>query len=210
MKDSYQTVAREGKGIYEEKKSIFYSYICPIETEEEALEYLELVRRERDNMRHVCYAYINKESNVVRFSDDGEPQGTAGMPILEVLKREELVGVVCAVARFFGGVLLGAGGLVRAYGKAAKLALDDAGKTNFVCYGVFFASFDYSYLSKIRHELTLMKIPEESCEFGERVTLTLMLTPIEEEKVRGKLADITSGRGFFEKIGEKFAAFREN
>ena len=210
MSESYQTASREGRGIYEEKKSIFYSYIAPIETEEEALEFIELVRLERDNMRHVCYAYINRTGNVVRFSDDGEPQGTAGMPILEVLRREELVGVVCAVARFFGGVLLGAGGLVRAYGKAAKLALDDAGKSTFVRYGVFNLSFDYTYLSKIRHELSGMKIPEEACEFGEKVTLTLFATPEEEVKIREKLADITSGRAIFEKISEKFAPERKS
>jgi uncharacterized YigZ family protein len=209
MTEGYQTAAREGHGIYEEKKSIFYSYISPIETEEEALEFIELVRCERDNMRHVCYAYINRGGNVVRFSDDGEPQGTAGMPILEVLRREELVGVVCAVARFFGGVLLGAGGLVRAYGKAAKLALDDAGKTTFVPYGVFKLSFDYTYLSKIRHELSVMKIPEESCDFGEKVELVLFATPTEEQKIREKLADITSGRATFEKISEKFAPLRD-
>lgn len=209
MSESYLTAAREGRGIYEEKKSIFYSYISPIETEEEALEFIELVRLERDNMRHVCYAYINRTGNVVRFSDDGEPQGTAGMPILEVLRREELVGVVCAVARFFGGVLLGAGGLVRAYGKAAKLALDDSGKAEFVKYGVFNLSFDYTYLSKIRHELAGMKIPEEGCEFGERVTLTLFATPDEEVKIREKLADITSGKAIFEKNSEKYAPARK-
>ncbi|MBR5459972.1 MAG: YigZ family protein [Clostridia bacterium] len=208
MSDSYQTAAREGHGIYEEKKSIFYSYISPIETEEEALEFVELVRCERDNMRHVCYAYINRIGNVVRFSDDGEPSGTAGMPILEVLRREELVGVVCAVARYFGGILLGAGGLIRAYGKAAKLSLDDSGKATFVSYGVFKLSFDYTYLSKIRHEIGLMKIPEEKCEFGEKVSLTLCLNSEEELKLRDKLADITSGRAIIEKISEKFAPLR--
>ncbi len=208
MDKSYLTVARDGRGIYEEKKSIFYSWIAPIETEEEALEYLELMRAEHDNIRHLCYAYINRGGNVVRFSDDGEPQGTAGMPILEVLRREELVGVVCGVARYFGGILLGAGGLVRAYGKAAKLALDDAGKAMFVEYSVLKLCFEYSHLSKIRHELASMKIPENSCEFGEKVTLTLLATGEEETKIRAFLADTTAGRAIVEKIGEKFAPER--
>jgi uncharacterized YigZ family protein len=208
MDNSYLTVAREGYGQYEEKKSIFYSFIAPIETEEEALEYIELERLARDNIRHLCYAYINRGGNVVRFSDDGEPQGTAGMPILEVLRREELVGVVCGVSRFFGGVLLGAGGLVRAYCKAAKLALDDAGKANFVEYGVLKLSFDYTYLSKIRHELAVMRIPESSCDFGERVTLEVTATEAEEEKVRNILADITSGKAIVKKTGSKFAPER--
>ncbi len=208
MDKSYLTVARDGRGIYEEKKSIFYSWIAPIETEDEALEYLELMRAEYDNIRHLCYAYINRGGNVVRFSDDGEPQGTAGMPILEVLRREELVGVVCGVARYFGGILLGAGGLVRAYGKAAKLALDDAGKATFVEYSILNLSFDYSHLSKIRHQLSSMGIPEESCDFGEKVTLSLLATKEEEEKIRGELADITAGRAIVEKAGQKFAPLR--
>ncbi len=208
MDKSYLTAARDGHGIYEEKKSIFYSWIAPIETEEEAIEYLELMRSEHDNIRHLCYAYINRTGNVVRFSDDGEPQGTAGMPILEVLRREELVGVVCGVARYFGGILLGAGGLTRAYGKAAKLALDDAGKTTFVEYGVLKITFDYSFLSKIRHELTGMKIPEESSDFGEKVTLSMLATTEEEAKIRTAVADITSGRATIEKISQKFAPLR--
>ncbi len=209
MNETYQTVSGEGCGIYEEKKSVFYSYISPIETETEALDFIESVRKRRDNMKHVCYAYINRTGSTVRFSDDGEPQGTAGVPILEVLQREEITGVVCCVARFFGGILLGAGGLVRAYSKAAKLSLDNAGKSVFVRYGVFNLTFDYSYLSKIRYELSTMKIPEESCNFGEKVTFTVFASENEEAEIRKKLADITAGRAIIEKISEKFAPLRD-
>lgn len=208
MEKSYLTAAREGFGVYEEKKSVFYSFIAPIEEEEEALEYIKREKAKRDNIRHLCYAYINRTGNVVRFSDDGEPQGTAGMPILEVLKREELVGVVCGVSRYFGGILLGAGGLTRAYAKAAKLALDDAGKTLFVEFRDIKISFDYSHLSKIRHELSLMKIPELSCEFDALVTLEMLVSEKEEEIIRQKLADITNGKAVIKKIGEKFAPER--
>ena len=130
------------------------------------------------------------------------------MPILEVLKREELVGVVCGVSRYFGGILLGAGGLTRAYAKAAKLALDDAGKTLFVEFRDIKISFDYSHLSKIRHELALMKIPELSCEFDALVTLEMLVSEKEEEIIRQKLADITNGKAVIKKIGEKFAPER--
>jgi hypothetical protein len=102
MNDSYTTAAREASGEYEEKKSVFYGFIKPIEEEAEALEYIEEIRRRLPNMRHTCYAYVNKGGNVVRFSDDKEPQGTAGMPILEVIRREGLTGVVIVVARYFG------------------------------------------------------------------------------------------------------------
>ena len=208
MEKSYLTAAREGFGTYEEKKSVFYSFIAPIEDEEEALEYIKREKAKRDNIRHLCYAYINRTGNVVRFSDDGEPQGTAGMPILEVLRREDLVGVVCGVSRYFGGILLGAGGLTRAYAKAAKLALDDAGKTLFVKYSDIRLTFEYSHLSKIRHELSLMKIPELSCEFNALVTLGMLVSDKEAELIRQKLADITNGKAIIEKTGEKFAPER--
>lgn len=208
MEKSYLTAAREGFGVYEEKKSVFYSFIAPIEEEEEALEYIKNENAKRDNIRHLCYAYINRTGNVVRFSDDGEPQGTAGMPILEVLRREELVGVVCGVSRYFGGILLGAGGLTRAYAKAAKLALDNAGKTLFVKFQDVKITFEYSHLSKIRHELALMKIPELSCKFGALVTLGMLVSDKEEELIRQKLADITNGKAVVKKIGEKFAPER--
>ena len=109
MNESYTTAAREGRGEYEEKKSVFYGFIKPIEEEEEALAYIQEIRDRLPNMRHTCYAYVNKGGNVVRFSDDHEPQGTAGMPILEVIRREGLTGVVIVVARYFCGILMGAG-----------------------------------------------------------------------------------------------------
>ena len=183
MDTSYTTARCEAEGRYEEKKSIFYGFIKPIEEEKEALEFIEKIRRDMPNMRHVCYAYVNRVGNVVRFSDDHEPQGTAGMPILEVIKREELTGVVIAVARYFGGILLGAGGLTRAYGKAAKLALDAAGKATFVLY------------SQVEIET----------RYEENVVTSVLATGEELDNITSKVSDITSGKGILKIVGEKYA-----
>ncbi|MBE6701042.1 MAG: YigZ family protein [Ruminococcaceae bacterium] len=205
MRDSYVTARGEGKGQYEEKKSIFYGFIKPIEEEEDALEYIEEIRNRLPNMRHTCFAYVNKGGNVVRFSDDKEPQGTAGMPILEVIRREGLTGVVIVVARFFGGVLLGAGGLTRAYGKAAKLALDDAGKATFVLYEEVELYCDYSSFQKLKYELSLMGIEEKETRYEECVIVKVLISENQREKVFSKLSDITSGKGKMEVLGEKWA-----
>lgn len=205
MKDSYTTAAREGSDKYEEKKSIFYGFIKPIETEDEALSYIESVKSRLDNIRHFCYAYVNKGGNIVRFSDDKEPQGTAGMPILEVIRREGLEGVVIVVARYFGGVLLGAGGLTRAYGKAAKLALDAAGKATFVLYHEVKIACDYSSYQKLKYDLSVMGIEEYGTEYGECVETRVLLSEEELEKMQDKLGGITAGKGKIEIVGERFA-----
>ncbi len=206
MQTSYTTARCEAEGRYEEKKSIFYGFIKPIEEEAEALEFIEKIRRDMPNMRHVCYAYVNKGGNVVRFSDDHEPQGTAGMPILEVIRREGLTGVVIAVARYFGGILLGAGGLTRAYGKAAKLALDASGKATFVLFGEYEITADYSAYQKLSYELQKMEIEPFDIKYEAEITVKVLLNKEESVKVETKLSDITAGKGRMKKVGEKYAA----
>lgn len=205
MENSYTTARCEATDKFEEKKSIFYGFIKPIEEEEEALEFIEKIRRDMPNMRHVCYAYINRGGNVVRFSDDHEPQGTAGMPILEVIRREGLTGVVIAVARYFGGILLGAGGLTRAYGKAAKLALDAAGKATFVLYHEVEVTSDYSAFQKISYELQKMEIEPLDIKYEAEITATLLASDSELEGIKCKVLDITAGKGKVKTVGERFA-----
>ena len=112
---------------FTEKRSTFIGHVFPVETEEEARERVEQVRKKYHDARHHCWCYLLREGGVLRYSDDGEPQGTAGQPMLNVFLKEEVTNAVCVVTRYFGGVLLGAGGLTRAYGGTAKLALDAAG-----------------------------------------------------------------------------------
>ena len=124
--EQFLVPAGEGASEYMEKKSRFLGLITPVTTEAEARARLEAVKKQEYDARHNCWAYI-LHSGQKRYSDDGEPQGTAGQPILNVLEREGVQDVLCVVTRYFGGILLGAGGLCRAYTKAAKDALDDAG-----------------------------------------------------------------------------------
>ena len=124
--EQFLVPAGEGASEYMEKKSRFLGLIVPVTTEAEARARLEAVKKQEYDARHNCWAYI-LHSGQKRYSDDGEPQGTAGQPILNVLEREGVQDVLCVVTRYFGGILLGAGGLCRAYTKAAKDALDDAG-----------------------------------------------------------------------------------
>lgn len=210
MNDSYTTAAREGRGEYEEKKSVFYGFIKPIEEEDEALAYIEEIRHRLPNMRHTCYAYVNKGGNVVRFSDDHEPQGTAGMPILEVIRREGLTGVVIVVARYFGGILLGAGGLTRAYGKAAKLALDDSGKATFILYNEVELYADYSSYQKLKYELAQMGIEEIDVRYEADVVSRVLASDAELELLHDRISNMTSGKGKAVVVGQKYGAEKGN
>ena len=127
MTESYIVPFGEGEAEYVEKRSRFIGRIWPVSSEEEARRRIEETRKQRYDARHHCWCYILRDGNVMRYSDDGEPQGTAGQPMLNVFLREELTNVCCVVTRYFGGILLGAGGLTRAYGCTAKLALNAAG-----------------------------------------------------------------------------------
>lgn len=133
MPDKYSTVSGQGEYILVEKKSKFIANVAPVESEEQAREFLDSIRKTYPDARHVVYAYlICGESTYQRYSDDGEPQGTGGLPVLEAIKREGLTNVICTVTRYFGGILLGAPGLTRAYGTSASQALVSAGRRDVV------------------------------------------------------------------------------
>ena len=192
--ESYRTVAREAKDEFTEKKSVFIGHAKPIETEQQALEYIQRINEEYRGAAHNCYAYINKEQNIVRFSDNGEPQGTAGMPILEVIKREELCGIVIVVTRFFGGILLGAGGLVRAYSRAAKIAVDAAGITTFGRFASFKITVDYTVYNKLLHDFEKYKVRCVDSDFGTDIVLTLLVRYDRLEAYREYLSDLSGGK----------------
>lgn len=142
----------EGTSEYMEKKSRFLGLIVPVTTEAEARARLEAVKKQEYDARHNCWAYI-LHSGQKRYSDDGEPQGTAGQPILNVLEREGVQDVLCVVTRYFGGILLGAGGLCRAYTKAAKDALDDAGISELRPWSVLRLDCPYALFERVKLEL---------------------------------------------------------
>ena len=155
---------------------------------------------------HNVYAYILEGTEIARFSDDGEPQGTAGMPVLEVIKREEITGVCIVVTRYFGGILLGAGGLVRAYAKAAKMAIDAAGICEFRPFTEFVLTVDYTHYEKIKKEAEARSIKLDSCDFGEKVVFSLACDANDYASFEAFVNDFTCATAQFSVKGERYDA----
>ena len=171
--NSYQTITGSSQGEYEEKKSRFIAYLSHVETEEEALAFIADVKAQHPMARHHVYAYALRAENRVRYSDDGEPQKTAGLPTLSVLQHAELVDVACVVVRYFGGTLLGTGGLVRAYTKATQNAVVLARTASFApCCDVIIC-VDYPLYEKLSYVLKTRGVPVMDTEFSSDVTITV-------------------------------------
>lgn len=192
MNDSYLVPAAYGEGRYEDRRSKFIGEIFPVQTPEEAIEKIGEVKAKYRDARHHCYAYIIREGNYMRYSDDGEPQGTAGMPILDVLRREGITNVCCVVTRYFGGVLLGTGGLVRAYTKSAQLALESAGILRMSSFSVLLITCPYSLLGVVQNILPEHDCVTDDIEYAADVTLTVTLPEGGEEALETALRDATS------------------
>lgn len=204
--DSYKTCAKEAQSEFCEKKSIFTSYIFPIPDFEEAMKKLEEIKMKTADANHHVWAFINKEGNTVRFSDDGEPKGTAGMPVLEVLKKEELFGVLVIVVRYFGGILLGAGGLTRAYARGARDAVTASGITEFYLNDLYSVNIPYPKLAIAEREIMQRKIIIKSKSFeGDGVAFKLLSTGDIRNAFDAFLSDMTSGKLSTEFIGNEFA-----
>ena len=185
-----------------EKKSRFIGHIYKVETPEQCQEILAAIRKKYWDATHNVYAYI-LQNGVMRFSDDGEPQGTSGMPTLEVLKKEEVFDVMCVITRYFGGTLLGAGGLVRAYSHTCKLALDAAGQSMMMPYAQVLVDCPYNLLEQVRRLLPTFEAEEVAADFGASVTLTVALPKENFETFNAKLVDSTNGKLECEYMGEE-------
>lgn len=175
-----------------EKRSRFIGHIFLTETEEEALARLKQMRETYWDATHNVYAYIIRDG-ATRFSDDGEPGGTAGMPVLQVLQREGMFNVTCVVTRYFGGILLGAGGLVRAYAHSAKLALDAAGKSVKRVWTNVYLPCPYSWYERIRLEVTAFGGILRNTDFGADVSLDLLLPEQQVKPFLERVTDLTAG-----------------
>lgn len=189
----YKTIARACEARFIEKKSEFIGYLCPVETEEQALAFIERIRAMHRKATHNCYAYILRENNAARHSDDGEPGGTAGVPIYEVLRKEGLVDVCCVVTRYFGGVLLGAGGLVRAYTRGAKDAVDIAEIKLMAQAERIEVSVEYSLYGKLPQIFAEHGARVENEEFGEGVKVTVCVREENAGALKAKLIDSCNG-----------------
>lgn len=184
-----------------EKKSRFIAYLAYVTTEEDAQGFVAQIKKKHYDARHNVYAYI-LNSGGKKYSDDGEPSKTAGYPILEMLENEGVTDVVCVVTRYFGGTLLGTGGLIRAYTKSAKDCLEKAGVKKMILCDVLSLTFDYAYLSKIEHMLKTENLVTKDKTFLENVTLTVISPKDKTVALRENILNEFAGAVNFAVTGE--------
>ena len=180
MKDRYTTIQKLAEAEIVEKRSRFIATVKPVKTEEEALAFLNELRQKYWNATHNVYAYIIEENQIMRYSDDGEPGGTAGLPVLDMLKKEGLTNLIVVVTRYFGGVLLGTGGLVHAYSKSAKAGVVAAGLLDMILCRRITLTCEYTLLGKLQNLIAKhLEVIVEEAVYTDKVELPLYL-PVEE------------------------------
>ncbi len=206
---NYRTVKNKTSAEFTEKKSRFIGYISPVTTEEEALEFVAEIKARHRDARHNVYAYIVRKNNIMRYSDDGEPQGTAGFPSLEVLQKEGLTDVAVVVTRYFGGILLGGGGLLRAYSRAVKDAVDAAVPVRMEMRKIYISKVSYPLYNTVIKTIASCDGIISDSEFLENVTIKFSLKPDEEIDFKVKLDDATNACAAFECIGEEYICVEE-
>lgn len=209
---NYFTVSEFAKNSFIEKRSEFIGHISPVSTNDEAANFINTVKSEHRKAKHNVYAYILRHDNISRYSDDGEPQGTAGMPVLEVLKKRCLTDVCVVVTRYFGGILLGGGGLVRAYSHAASIACDAAGIMNMCLCRRIRITADYAMYGKISYILPEYETMTVNSDFGTNITLEILVLSEKLDGLKAKLIEITNGTVNItecEELYEDFSAIKK-
>ncbi len=192
----------------EERKSIFIGHATPVRNEDEARAFIEAKRKEYHDATHNVYAYLLNDGATARYYDDGEPQGTAGMPVLNILKMSGACDLCVVVTRYFGGILLGAGGLVRAYAASAKIAVEAAGMAVFEPYALMKIGVTYSDYQRLTVALAKLGASEDHCDFGENVTVTCAVEAARAEEVAKTVSEMTYGKGKFAVLGYEERASR--
>ena len=203
-KEIYKTVARETDTLLTEKKSKFISHVKPVDTEEAALEFLNKIRSEHPSATHNVYAYVIDENNISRYYDDGEPGGTAVMPVLDTIKNSGLVDVIVVVTRYFGGTLLGTGGLVRAYSASAKQGLDDAGIITKVMCDIISVKTEYDLVGKLQYHFAAKEYIITDTVYENDVTVFVASPKCDTDRLVAELTELTNGRAMTEKVAEKY------
>ena len=195
------TLAKAATAEFEEKKSVFIGHATPVLSEDEARAFVDSKKREYHDARHNCYAYMLADGAIARYSDDSEPQGTAGIPILNVVKMSGATDLCVVVTRYFGGILLGTGGLVRAYTTAAKMAVDAAGFAVYEEYALYKIDVTYADYQKLTAALSRAGICEDSCEFGEGVAVRAAVVRGQESSLEKTVSETTFGKGKITLVG---------
>ena len=201
----YYIPSGAGEAEFVEKRSSFLGHVRLVETEDEARAFITEMKKKYHDARHNCWCYIIKDGPE-RYSDDGEPQGTAGIPMLEVMRREGVTNIVCVVTRYFGGILLGAGGLLRAYTKSAKDALDAAGISVVRRWVEAEVPCSYSQMEKLKAELVGCGALIGDVEYGASVIIKILMPEEEAEEIKAKIFDVSAGSVSVSVTGESFRA----
>lgn len=201
---NYRSVLQKGEAVFEDRKSEFLSFAAPVVSEEEAISFVKGIRAAYPDARHCVYAYILRENNAMRYTDDGEPQGTAGMPTLDAMRKRGITDCVVATVRYFGGILLGTGGLVHAYTAAACAALDAAIPVTYAtyCFGVW--SFSYADHCRIPPLFENYDARAEKTDFTDTVTVTVSVPQEQNEAWKKAVTDATGGRAILLSEEKKF------
>ena len=203
----YFVPAGSGEAEFVEKRSSFLGHVRFVETEDAAREFINEMKKKHYDARHNCWCYIIR-GGAVRYSDDGEPQGTAGLPMLEVFKREGVENVVCVVTRYFGVVLLGTGGLLRAYTKSAKDALDAAGIAAVRRWVKLEAACPYSLLERMKTECLALEGAVSDVEYGADVRMTFLLPESRSEEFQARVTELSAGQSSAQAVGEELMPVR--
>lgn len=204
---NYYTVSEAAEASFIEKRSEFIGYIAPVKTDEEAVNFINMIKAKHRKAKHNVYAYILRKDNISRYSDDGEPQGTAGVPVLDVLQKRGLTDVCVVVTRYFGGILLGGGGLVRAYSHAASLACDAAHTMDMcLCHRLKICT-DYGMYGKLTYILPNFETITVNSDFADSVTLELLVLSEKLSALISEITEITNGSAEITDCGELFEDF---
>ena len=190
----YKTVEKEASEYFIEKKSKFIGYAKPVKTQEEAVEFISEIKSKHWDATHNVYAYVLRENNIQRYSDDGEPSGTAGVPVLDVMLKESLVDVCVVATRYFGGTLLGAGGLVRAYSHTSKIALEAAEIITMAQCSVMSAEVDYSFYDRLNILLSDFSAVILNTSFSDKVCVEFSVKENIVDLLNAKLIDVSNGK----------------
>lgn len=211
MSVAYKAVYEGKTGEIVEKKSRFIATVFSVESEDEALEIVAKMKKKYWDARHNCYAYVIGDNNQVqRFSDDGEPSQTAGKPILDVLLAEQIHNVLVVVTRYFGGTLLGTGGLVRAYSKATKMGLDNSILVDKVYGTRLRIRLDYSGTQKVKHILSQLNVYTIDTIYTDVVEEIVVVENEKLETLKEQIKEVTNGKGEFEVINSGYFAIKDN
>lgn len=205
MLQEYKTVEFESNDEFVEKKSKFIGYVKPVKSVNEATDFINKIKSKHWDATHNVYAYILRENNLQRYSDDGEPSGTAGVPVLDVLLKNGVVDVCVVVTRYFGGTLLGAGGLVRAYSHGSKIALNSGNIITMAPCKILSVCIDYSFYERLNILLNDFCANIENTEYTDKINIKFSIKADKEMLFNEKLTDISNGLYTAVLIGEKFS-----